>query len=191
MEWTCAHTRPCFILSSERVLGTWVRTHVNSKWKIPSTGGSKMGRTCNAASRRTANPTHYQLSYSSPTPHKLNIMTNLILSRLGIAQFDFGNGYVCCVQHLDIMTNIILSNLGITQFGYWNGYVCCVQHLNIMTNIILSRLGITQFGYWNGYVCCVQHLSFVTNIILSRLGILQFEFWNGYCCPVSVLMLSV
>ena len=33
----CAQTRPRFILSSERVLGNVVRTHVNSKGNIPST----------------------------------------------------------------------------------------------------------------------------------------------------------
>ena len=38
MECMCAQTRPRFILSSERVLGEWSRTHVNSKGKIPSTG---------------------------------------------------------------------------------------------------------------------------------------------------------
>ena len=63
----CAQTRPWFILSSKRVLGNGVRTHVNSNGKIPSTGGSEEGRTPDAASRRTASPTHYWLSYSDPT----------------------------------------------------------------------------------------------------------------------------
>ena len=62
----CAQTRPWFILSSKRVLWNGVRTHVNSKGKIPSTGGSEEARTCDAASRRTMSPTHYRLSYSSP-----------------------------------------------------------------------------------------------------------------------------
>ena len=44
-------------------LGNGVRTHVNSKGKIPSTRGSEEGRTRAAASRRTSNPTHYRLSY--------------------------------------------------------------------------------------------------------------------------------
>ena len=35
------------------------------KGKLPSTGGSEEVQTCNASSR-TASPTHYQLSYSSP-----------------------------------------------------------------------------------------------------------------------------
>ena len=48
------------------VLGNRVRTHVNSKGKIPSTEGSEQDWTCDAASCRTASPTHYQLSYSSP-----------------------------------------------------------------------------------------------------------------------------
>ena len=46
--------------------GNGVRNYANSKGKIPSTGGSVEVRTCNAASRRTASPTHYQLSYPSP-----------------------------------------------------------------------------------------------------------------------------
>ena len=35
--------------------GNGVRNHVNSKGKIPSTGGSEEGRTHNTASRTTAN----------------------------------------------------------------------------------------------------------------------------------------
>ena len=46
--------------------GNGVRTHLNSKGKIPSTGGSEEIRTRDAASRRTANPAHYRLSYSRP-----------------------------------------------------------------------------------------------------------------------------
>ena len=64
----CVH-EPWSILSSKRVLGNGVRTHVNSKCKIPSTGGSEQDRTCNAASHRTVSPTHYQLSFSCPKTH--------------------------------------------------------------------------------------------------------------------------
>ena len=46
--------------------GNGVRTHVNSKGKIPSTRGSEKDWTRAAASRRTANPAHYQLHYSGP-----------------------------------------------------------------------------------------------------------------------------
>ena len=60
MECMCAQTRPRFILSSERVLGNGVRTHVNSEGKLHSAGGSEEGRTCDAASRRTESPTHYR-----------------------------------------------------------------------------------------------------------------------------------
>ena len=65
----CVQTRPQFILSSERVVGNGVKTHVNSKRKIPYTGGSEKDQTHDTASRRTASPTHYQLSYSSPLQH--------------------------------------------------------------------------------------------------------------------------
>ena len=37
VEYICAQTRSQFILSSERVLENGVRTHINSKGKIPST----------------------------------------------------------------------------------------------------------------------------------------------------------
>ena len=40
---TNAQVRPPFILSSERVLGNGVRTHVHSKGKITSTRGSEKG----------------------------------------------------------------------------------------------------------------------------------------------------
>ena len=48
------------------ILGNGVRTHFifNSKRKIPSTGSSEEDWTRDAASCRTASPTHYGLSYS-------------------------------------------------------------------------------------------------------------------------------
>ena len=66
MESVCAQTRPRFILSSKRVWGNGFGTHVNLRGKVPSTAGSEEERTCAAASRRAASPTHYQLSYSGP-----------------------------------------------------------------------------------------------------------------------------
>ena len=46
--------------------GNGVRTHVNSKEKIPSSGDSEEGQAHDPASRRTDNPTHNRLSYSGP-----------------------------------------------------------------------------------------------------------------------------
>ena len=66
MECMRAQTRPWFTLSSERVLGNGVWTHVNSKKKIPSTRGSEEFWTPDTASCMTVNPTHYWLSYSIP-----------------------------------------------------------------------------------------------------------------------------
>ena len=66
MECMCAQTRLRFILSSEIVLGNGVRTHVNSKGRISSTGASEEGRTSDAVPRITASQTHYRLSYSRP-----------------------------------------------------------------------------------------------------------------------------
>ena len=83
MECMCAQTRPRFILSRERVLGNGSRTHVNSKGKIHSTGGSEESRTRDASSRGTARPTHYRLSYSAPPPlpppHNLSLSLSLSL----------------------------------------------------------------------------------------------------------------
>ena len=69
MECMCAQTRPRFILSSKRTLGNGVRTHVDSKRKTFSTGGSEEGLIHDATSHRTASPTHYRLSYSGPHCH--------------------------------------------------------------------------------------------------------------------------
>ena len=60
LRWNaCVHILDLrFILSSERVIGNGVRTRVDSKGKAPSTGSSEEDRTCDAASRKTASPTH-------------------------------------------------------------------------------------------------------------------------------------
>ena len=59
---TSVHT----LIRKSFFLWNGVRTHVNSKGEIPSTGGSEEGPTRDAASRRTASPTYYWLSYSGP-----------------------------------------------------------------------------------------------------------------------------
>ena len=69
MECICAQTRPWSILSSKRVLGNGVRTNVNCKGKIPSTGGTEQGGTCDGVSHRTVSPTHCQLNYSGHLIH--------------------------------------------------------------------------------------------------------------------------
>ena len=64
-----AQTRPRFILSSERVFwGKGVRTHVNSKGKIPSTGkfvlrGESNPRRC---IKQDSEPNPLPTSYSGP-----------------------------------------------------------------------------------------------------------------------------
>ena len=77
MECMCAQSRPQFMLSSIRVLGNGVRTHVNSKGKIPSTRDSEEGGTHDAASCRTMNPTHYKLSSSDSalTPRVAEVLS--------------------------------------------------------------------------------------------------------------------
>ena len=54
--------------------GNGVRNHVNSTRKIPSTGHSEEGQTCNATSRWTASPTHHQ-HYSVPLCTKDKCLT--------------------------------------------------------------------------------------------------------------------
>ena len=71
MECMCAQTGPRLILSSERVLGNGVRTYVNSKGKIPSTGknlrgGSNPRRCIKQDSEPNTKPTHCPLSNSCP-----------------------------------------------------------------------------------------------------------------------------
>ena len=62
----CAQTRPGFLIR-KMLLGKGVRSPCcNSVGKISSTRGPEEDRTRDAASSRTASPTHYQLSYSGP-----------------------------------------------------------------------------------------------------------------------------
>ena len=86
MECMCAQTRPWFILLYKRIFGNGVRTHINSKRKISSTVGSEEDRTCGVASCRTASPTHYQLSYSSPTLCTISTGQG---SRLHVSMYGF------------------------------------------------------------------------------------------------------
>ena len=68
MQWNaCVHRLGLSLYAHPKeFVGNGVKTHVNSKGKIPSTGGSEEGWTCDSASCRTENPTHSWLSYSSP-----------------------------------------------------------------------------------------------------------------------------
>ena len=91
-ECMCAQTRPWFILLSERVIGNGVRTHVNSKGKIPSTGGSEKGRTCDAVSHRTASPTHYRLSYSGHSHRVIDAFVSTSIYRyMYVNELHIGN----------------------------------------------------------------------------------------------------
>ena len=56
----CVHRLDLGLYSHPKEFGgNGIRNHVKSKGKIPSNGGSKEVRTRNAASRRTASPSHY------------------------------------------------------------------------------------------------------------------------------------
>ena len=62
---TCGHRLDlglCF--HPKEFLGNGVRIPVNSKGKLPSTGGLEEGWTHGTATRGTVGPTHYWLSYS-------------------------------------------------------------------------------------------------------------------------------
>ena len=61
-----------------------MRTHVNSKGKIPSTWGSEEDQTLDTASCRTANPAHYRLSYSSPFTLNMSYQKNCCLPILWV-----------------------------------------------------------------------------------------------------------
>ena len=75
MRWNaCVHRLDLGLYSHPKEFwGNRVRNHVNSKEKIPSTGGSEDVRTCIAASCRMS-PTHYRLSYSGPQTDVMNVV---------------------------------------------------------------------------------------------------------------------
>ena len=68
MECMYAQTRPRFILSSERVLGNGVRTHVTFKGKIPSTGKILRRRVSNPrrCTKQDSEPNTLPASYPGP-----------------------------------------------------------------------------------------------------------------------------
>ena len=65
----------------KEIWGNGARNHVNSKEKIPSTGGSEEIWTCDAASHRSESPTRYELSYYGPkkqqTQHTCSIQKTI------------------------------------------------------------------------------------------------------------------
>ena len=74
LRWNASVHRPGFILSSVRVLGGMEsEPMLTPRDKIPFSGGSEEGQTANAASRRTASPKHYPLSYSRPQTVQNNV----------------------------------------------------------------------------------------------------------------------
>ena len=66
MECVRAQTRPWFILLSKRVSGNRVRTHVDSKGKIPSIGRLRRGSNPRCCNMQNNNPSHNRLSYPGP-----------------------------------------------------------------------------------------------------------------------------
>ena len=75
MQWNaCVHRLDLALYSHPKEFwGNGVRTHVNSKGKMPYTGGSEEDQTRDAASHKTSNPTHYRLSYSGPQQYQPTI----------------------------------------------------------------------------------------------------------------------
>ena len=80
MECMCAHISYSHL---KGCLGNGVRTHVNSKKKIPSTRGSEEGGTPDTASCRTGRPTHYQPSYSGPLSQTNGVMKERLFLFVG------------------------------------------------------------------------------------------------------------
>ena len=76
----CAHRLDLGLYSHPKEFsGNGVRTCVISKRKITSTGGSEEGRTRDAASRMTASPTHYRLSYSGSSKETSAAFNDIML----------------------------------------------------------------------------------------------------------------
>ena len=69
LECMCAQTRPGLKLPSNRVVGGMEsEPMLTPKGKIPTTRSSEEDGNYDAASSRTASPTHYRLSYAGPSP---------------------------------------------------------------------------------------------------------------------------
>ena len=77
MECMCAQTRPQFILSSKRVLGEWSQKAWELQRKNPLNWRPEEVWTCDAASGKTASPTHYRPSYSGTLLKDKKVLTAL------------------------------------------------------------------------------------------------------------------
>ena len=105
------------IRKSFRVNG--VRTHVNSKGKIPCTGDSEEDWTHDTASRRTASPTHYQLSYSGPLLIIIIQKTETRSYREYPTRMVYLH-YISCLRYTILVGNprILWKNLDAWSAGY-------------------------------------------------------------------------
>ena len=112
-DWTSLYT-----LIRESSLGNGVRTHVNSKGKIPSTGGSQEDQTHDTALCRTVSPTHYRLSCAGPTFCCMLLLsrTLLTLSFVSVAiQFHFLD-YLSVLTIMYIIRRTCVAACGHTSF---------------------------------------------------------------------------
>ena len=130
----CVHRLDLDLYSySKEFWGNGVRNHVNSKGKIPCTGGSEEVWTHDAASHRSASPTHYLLCYSGPRKPTWKVE---LLQDINVG-----------ITFLDFLLNTVLmysSLANLAQGRLLHGSTPCVQVLQS-----LSSLGSWQLSWRN------------------------------------------
>ena len=108
--------------------GNRVRTHANSNGPtpLPSIGSSEEDRTYDAASRRTASPPHYWLSYSNPSHLFHDNVTISYSLRGGVTVSHlFHTGVIICSLS-PVPLQLSVSHY-LSPISYWRRYLSPVQ----------------------------------------------------------------
>ena len=188
--YACVHRLDLHLYSHPKgFFGNGVRTQVNSKGKISTTGGSEEGRTCDAASCRTASPTHfYRLSYSSPI--KLETRnSNAVLETCTYPKHACSSLQIACIHHLSLHTGVMVvswcqnEHLIITVMvaalliKYTMLTTCALAvlllmaHYNSLTNILLKHK-IKHSTQLKKTIClAVLHIKYSLSLSLSSLSL--------------------
>ena len=166
MECLCAQTRPRFILSSEIVLGNGVRTHVNSKEKIPPTGkilprGGWNPRRC---VKQDSEPNKLPMRYPPPPP-------SLSLSLFNSTNFLHPHSKELC----------FCSFVCLLAFFGWFGLVWLLlfgfvdsRHIHIVSFYRFYRYSFTR---WRQRVFGVGFFFIIR--LLSRFGDIYYFFFHS------------
>ena len=107
-------------------LGNGIRILVYSE-------GSEKSRTCDAASCRTASPTHYQLSYSSPRILVYDYVCVWLCMFMLVNEREAGRGIIIIINLIYIAqfdTNGILTALYIVITYMYTNAICARMNLH-------------------------------------------------------------